>query len=323
MLEIRDLRMVRAIQEQGSLARAARVLGIGQPAITRSLAALEARLQGPLFTRSRRGVVPTDLGRALLAEAGDLLDRLARLDRHLAEVRGAQVQTLTVVGGAYAIESFAMLAAARMLAVHPTVRIRLRAANWAEVPRAVREREAAIGVMELSEIGETADLAVEPLRPQPGIIAVRPGHPLAGVEGLTLADLMAWPLVFIGRTIRRVQGPMAAAREEARAAGRLHPAFPALIHESPTVALLAVRHSDAITPITVPAAESALRAGDVVALRWRAPWLSVHWGIIRPRHHRETEAEQAYQDLLRSANREAETAALRVLAAMGLDPATA
>jgi DNA-binding transcriptional LysR family regulator len=33
MLEVRDLRMVRAIHEQGSLARAARVLGVGQPAL--------------------------------------------------------------------------------------------------------------------------------------------------------------------------------------------------------------------------------------------------------------------------------------------------
>ena len=75
-------------QEQGSLVRAARVLGIGQPALSRSLAALEVRLRGPLFERSCRGVMPTNLGRALLAEADDILYRLEQLDRHLAEVRG-------------------------------------------------------------------------------------------------------------------------------------------------------------------------------------------------------------------------------------------
>ena len=90
MLEVRDLVLVRAIAEHGSLARAARVLAVGQPALTRSLAGLEARLRGPLFERNRRGVVPTDLCRALLAEAGEILERLARLDRHLSEVRGSR-----------------------------------------------------------------------------------------------------------------------------------------------------------------------------------------------------------------------------------------
>lgn len=53
MFEVRDLRMVRAIHEHGSLVRAARVLGIAQPALTRQLAA-GGRLRGPLFERSPR-----------------------------------------------------------------------------------------------------------------------------------------------------------------------------------------------------------------------------------------------------------------------------
>src|SRR5512139_1896262 len=71
MFEVRDLRMVRAIHEHGSLVRAARVLGIAQPALTRQLAALEARLRGPLFERSPRGVTTTDLGRAVLTDASE------------------------------------------------------------------------------------------------------------------------------------------------------------------------------------------------------------------------------------------------------------
>ena len=79
MLEARDLRLVRSIEENRSLVRAARALGTTQPALTRSLAALEARLQGRLFERSRQGVIATDLGRAVLAEAADILERLDRV----------------------------------------------------------------------------------------------------------------------------------------------------------------------------------------------------------------------------------------------------
>lgn len=319
MLEVRDLRMVQAIHEQGSLARAARVLNMGQPALTRALATLELRLQGPLFERSRRGVLPTDLCRALLPGGGEILRQIEQLGQHLTEARGAQTQTLTVAAGGYAAESIAIVAAARMLAVHPTVRLRLLATNWADVVRMVREREVSVGVVDLSALGEAQDLDVETLLPQPGVIVVRAGHPLAGKDGLCVADIFAWPLIMMGRMPRRVQAPLTQAREQARAAGPVHPAFPALIHESPTVALRAVRHSDAIAAVTLSIAADALRSGDLVALRWRAPWMSVRWGIIRPRHRRPTEAEEAFLDLLRTADRESLQLAEAFLAEIGLD----
>jgi DNA-binding transcriptional LysR family regulator len=116
MLEARDLRLVRSIEENRSLVRAARALGTTQPALTRSLAALEARLQGRLFERSRQGVIATDLGRAVLADAADILERLDRLDRRLTEVRGGQRRELTLIAGNYVGETVGHRAAARMLA---------------------------------------------------------------------------------------------------------------------------------------------------------------------------------------------------------------
>lgn len=319
MLEVRDLVVVRAIAEHGSLARAARVLAVGQPALTRSLAGLEARLRGPLFERNRRGVVPTDLCRALLAEAGEILERLERLDRHLAEVRGGQTRTLPVIAGAYAAETTVLVAAARMLELFPTIRIGLRTANWADIPAAVREREAAIGVMDVGGLGEAADLEVELLLPMPGILVVRPGHPLAvpGVP-LDLARIVAFPFVLLGRLPRRVQAPLAQAREAARQAGQLHPAFPALVLESPTEALKAVQESNAVAGSTAAVAEAAVRAGQVAVLPWREEWMQLQPGIVRLRRRPPSEAESAFLDLLRTADREAAARADRFLAEHGL-----
>ncbi len=150
-------------------------------------------------------------------------------------------------------------------------------------------------------------LLVEPLRPQPGVFLVRPGHPLAGRSGIALADIVAFPLVLIGRIPAAVQAPIAAARAAAREAGRAHAAFPALIHESPTVALRSLSQSDAVLPVTLAIAAPALRAGEAVALPWREAWVSVHPGIVRLRNRAPGEAEEAFLDLLRSADREEET----------------
>lgn len=199
MLEVRELQLVQAIGEHGSLVRAARVLGVSQPALTCSLALIERRLRGQLFERARKGAIPTNLGRALLSEAADILGRLEQFERTIAEVRSGQTRDPVIAAGAYIAETVGIVAAARMRAGHPTVWVRLLTSNWAEVPRMVHEREASIGLADLRGFEPDSGQMVERLRPQPAIFVVRPGHALAGKRTLGLADIMAFPFVFIGR----------------------------------------------------------------------------------------------------------------------------
>ncbi|WP_270937348.1 LysR family transcriptional regulator [Falsiroseomonas oryzae] len=320
MLEVRDLRLVQAIAEGRSLVRASRALGVSQPALTRSLAALEAKLRGQLFERSRQGVIPTNLGRAVLAEAADILARLERLDSAVAEVRGGQVRELRIAAGNYVGETIGYRVAAQMLSLYPTTRLRLLSGDWADVPRALHAREAALGLMDLRGFEGDAGLEVEPLRPQPGVFLVRRDHPLSRAGAITLPDILAFPLIFLSRVPQPVQGPMAVAREAARAARSAHPAFPAMTIDSPTVAVALLRSCDAVVPATLPIAGAALRAGEVVALRWRAPWVSLHAGVVRLRGRPLGEAEQGFLDLLRDADREIERESQAWLAELGLSP---
>lgn len=320
MLEIRDLRLIVAIDEHGSLLRASRALGVAQSAVTRGLAAVEARLRGPLFERTGRGTITTDLGRAVLADARGILERMAGLDRHLAEARGSQVRDLNIVAGSYVAESLALAAVGRMVSLYPQLRLRLTAANWAEVARAVLEREAPIGLLDLRGFQGEAGLELEALRPQPGLFVVRPDHPLTRLASVTLPDIMAHPFAFIGRAPREVQAPLLKAREAARAAGAIHPAFPALVHESPSVALNLVSRSDAVVAVTTSLAARALSLGEVVALRWREPWVSVHPGILRLRGRPLGEAEEAFLDLLRDADAAGEREGRAICAELGLSP---
>jgi LysR family transcriptional regulator, nitrogen assimilation regulatory protein len=62
--------------EEGSISRAARILGIGQPALTRQLQLLEEDLGVTLFTRTRRGVDLTEAGERLRASTAGPLRQL-------------------------------------------------------------------------------------------------------------------------------------------------------------------------------------------------------------------------------------------------------
>ena len=77
---------------------------------------------------------------------------------------------------------------------------------------------------------------------------------------------------------------------------------------------------DAVAAVTVRS-PSAPCAGELVALPWRAPWMVVRLGILHLRGHRPGEAEGAFLDLLRTADREAEARAPRLLGGLGFGPA--
>lgn len=78
-LEVRHLRALCAIEDTGSLHKAARRLGMTQPSLTTQLRRIEDSLGGRLFTRERTGCRPTPLGRVLLTRARPLVDGLRTL----------------------------------------------------------------------------------------------------------------------------------------------------------------------------------------------------------------------------------------------------
>ncbi|MFN0116417.1 MAG: LysR family transcriptional regulator [Paracoccaceae bacterium] len=316
MLEIRDLRLVQAIVQHGNLARGARVLGIGQPVLTRRLADLEHRVGGALFDRAHRGAEPTDLCRALLTDAEAILSRMGTLERRLVEVRGQHRAELRVGAGGYAVETVAISAVAGMLSAQPSLRVRLLTMNWADTLTAVREREVELGILELAEVGEAPDLVVEPMQRHPGFFVVRAGHPLLHQENLALADILRFPFIFLRKMPIRVLGPFAKAREAANEKGRAHPAFPAVIHESPAVALRIVLESDAVAAMTTPIVSSALRAGEIAVLPWRAAWVSTNFGIVRVRGLSPSPGSVKFVELLREADRRAFDAGQALLAAL-------
>lgn len=101
-LEWDKLRYALAIGAAGSLAGAARSLGVNHTTVLRQLDALEAHLGSRLFDRQRSGYQPTEAGLALLQQARHMADRAAEIERqvlgHDRELGGAlRVTTAFVV----------------------------------------------------------------------------------------------------------------------------------------------------------------------------------------------------------------------------------
>lgn len=85
ILEIRHLRTLRAIDETGSLAAAARLVSLTQSALSHQLKQLEEYYQLPLFTRNTRPMKFTVHGQRLLALANEILPKIDNAESGLSE----------------------------------------------------------------------------------------------------------------------------------------------------------------------------------------------------------------------------------------------
>src|SRR4051812_39724515 len=77
-LETRELRMLVAIADEGTVTRAATCLNVSQPALSHGLRVLERRVCISLFERQSRGLVPTEAGERLLRTARAVLREIER-----------------------------------------------------------------------------------------------------------------------------------------------------------------------------------------------------------------------------------------------------
>ena len=124
-MEIRRLQYFVCIAELGSLGRAADILRIAQPALTRQVRLLEQELGVALFTRTRRGMQLTDEGTQLLAEVTGPLRHLEGALQNIRS-RGAELSGSVAVGMTPTVACFlAQPLLERLASIAPDVALRI------------------------------------------------------------------------------------------------------------------------------------------------------------------------------------------------------
>jgi LysR family nitrogen assimilation transcriptional regulator len=95
-LDLRQLEYFVTVVDLGGFSRAARLLGVAQPAISRQVRALEVELRQNLLVRNGRGASPTEAGKRLLAHARGILQQVERARAEVDEIKGAPVGHVVV-----------------------------------------------------------------------------------------------------------------------------------------------------------------------------------------------------------------------------------
>ncbi|SCU75307.1 Transcriptional regulator LysR family [Cupriavidus necator] len=124
-MDIKQLRALLAIAETGSATKAAELLRIVQPAVSRHVRLLEEELGVELFERERHGMVLTDAGRTLVEYGRRALQELDQAKAEIKPASGAISGTAVIGLLASTCELLAAELVATVKARHPQLVVRL------------------------------------------------------------------------------------------------------------------------------------------------------------------------------------------------------
>jgi DNA-binding transcriptional LysR family regulator len=192
MLNIGRLQVLCEVIRRGSFSAAAEELAYTQSAVSQAIARLEAETGTTLVIRDRRGVRPTAAGAALLEHADAIFGQIEAAEEELAAVLGVR-------GGRLRIASFPSAGATlipRAVAVfrggHPDVTLTLAEGEPEDMAPRLRAGEFDLALLfEFPGAGQrlATGLRSVSLLEDPMHVALPADHPLAGKQGLRLADL--------------------------------------------------------------------------------------------------------------------------------------
>ncbi len=189
------------------MTRAARALGVSQPALSAMLRKLEREAGADLMHRTGRGVSLTEAGQVFLQHAEEAVHRADAGVRAVRELAGLERGSIRVGGGATAITYVLPRVVSDFRRAHPGLRFYVREAGSSAVAASVVSGELDLGIVTLPiSDSHAADLFTAPLVADELRLIVPPKHALAGKRAFRWADLKGEAVVAFegGSAVRSV-----------------------------------------------------------------------------------------------------------------------
>ncbi|WP_431042280.1 LysR family transcriptional regulator [Streptomyces sp. P1-3] len=193
-LEVRHLRALCAIADNGSVRKAARQLGMTQPSLTTQLRRIENAIGGELFSREPTGTTLTPLGRSVLSRARPIVAEMNALIAEARTAAGRAADARLRIGstGSRAVPGWLRRLRLRFPAADPTIRtdaspntlLQMVAAHQLDV---VFVHEVEGSPLRVPEGVEERVLVAR----EPQFVALPETHPAARRPVVALADLAA------------------------------------------------------------------------------------------------------------------------------------
>ena len=294
MITQRRLQHLLTLVRYAHFGRAAVALNISQPALTKSIQALEAELGVTLLDRKRGAVTLTAFGELVVQRGKSLLSAEEDMLREIALLSGLEIGSLRVALGPYPSVISGYPALARLLAQRPKISIAVHVASWRDVVRQVTAREVDLGLAELSGLQADDQFVTALVGQHRARLFCRPGHPVLQRAPVELAGLLEFPWVASRLPSRiAVNLPQPFGR-----AGRIDPLngdfVPAIEIDVPLALADLLANSEALAIASLALMEQDLEAGTVALVPTTGISFQAAYGFIYLKDRSLTPAALAY-----------------------------
>jgi LysR family transcriptional regulator of abg operon len=194
-MDVRHLRNMLAVIEEGSLGKAARRLNISQPALTKSIQRLEEHLGVRLFDREVRGMKPTFYADSLIGYAKAACIGMAEAERQIAALRNGTEGTITIAGPPLIMTELLPQVLVRISQERPNLQVRVVAQDKELFTELLEGKFSLVVAMLYNEMPKQG-LAKQWLFDDRQVLVMRPDHPLAKRRKVKPGDLLQQKWVF-------------------------------------------------------------------------------------------------------------------------------
>ncbi|MED4797046.1 LysR family transcriptional regulator [Priestia megaterium] len=193
-MEIRVLRYFLTVAREGNITKAANVLHVTQPTLSRQLKDLEQELGKKLFIRSSHSIILTDEGMLLRNRAEEIVNMVDKLEAEFSSMEEAIGGDVYIGGGeTEAMKHIARVAKDVQLR-YPNIRYHLYSGNEEDITERLDK-----GLLDFGILIQPADISKYnylnmPAKDVWGVV-MRKDSPLALKESIQAADLLNVPLI--------------------------------------------------------------------------------------------------------------------------------
>jgi len=194
-LKIRQITLLAYLEEERSVLRAAKALGMTQPAASKQLKEMEDALEVQLFERHARGIVPTSSGEILARHARSILSEFDLAQQELARLRSglcghASLGTVTTPAANLVPTAIQLLKEQ-----HPGFLVSVELDHSRPLLSKLLQGQLDVIVARIPDSMTAENLQFEPLRAERHAIVVGPQQTLADRPDVGLEDLLEHPWI--------------------------------------------------------------------------------------------------------------------------------
>ncbi|MBS1302747.1 LysR family transcriptional regulator [Loktanella sp. SALINAS62] len=194
-IDEKHLAQLAAVIEAGGVTEGANLLGLSQPAVSRTLSALQKRLGEPLFMPGRRPLVPTIIGRQLAAHGKVILEAGRKASETVDGFRSGSAGTVRIAGVPFFMDAVISRMIGQFQVKWPDIRVDQSYGNLPEIQAGLRSGQLDMAICPLGMVEPGSELDFTEILPGRNVVAARVRHPIFRKKSVTSTDLLRYPWI--------------------------------------------------------------------------------------------------------------------------------